>query len=144
VSTERHLPPDPQGDYASAVVHAGVAYSAGMTPRRDGQLTITGEVGSTVSIEQARTAARLAAANALAAVRAALPADAGVRCLRMTVYIACASDFHDLSAVADGASDAIVATLGSRTLPARSAIGVRCLPSGAPVEVELVAASVPA
>ncbi|MET4427909.1 MULTISPECIES: RidA family protein [unclassified Mycolicibacterium] len=144
MSTERHQPPDPQGDYASAVVHAGVAYSAGMTPRRDGQLTITGEVGSTVSIEQARAAARLAAANALAAVRVALPADAGVRCLRMTVYIACAPDFHDLSAVADGASDAIVATLGSRALPARSAIGVRCLPSGAPVEVELVAASVPA
>lgn len=144
MSTESHLPPDPQGDYASAVVHAGVAYSAGMTPRQDGQLTITGEVGSTVSIEQARAAARLAAANALAAVRAALPTDAGVRCLRMTVYIACASDFHDLSAVADGASDAIVATLGSWALPARSAIGVRCLPSGAPVEVELVAASVPA
>lgn len=144
MSTDGHRPPDPQGDYVSAVVHDGVAYSAGMTPRRDGQLTITGLVGSTVSIEQARTAARLAAANAVAAVRAALPADADVRCLRMTVYIACASDFHNLSAVADGASDAITATLGPQALPARSAIGVRCLPSGAPVEVELVAASVPA
>lgn len=143
MSTDHHLPPDPQGDYATAVVHAGVAYSAGMTPRRDGQLTITGVVGSTVSVEQAWAAARLAAANAVAAVRAALPADADVRCLRMSVYIACASDFQDLSAVADGASDAIVTTLGPQALPARSAVGVRCLPSGAPVEVELVAASVP-
>lgn len=142
MSTDSHLPPNPQGDYATAVVHAGVAYSAGMTPRRHGQLTITGVVGSTVSVEQAHAAARLAAANAVAAVRAVLPTDADVRCLRMSVYIACASDFHDLSAVADGASDAIVATLGSHALPARSAIGVRCLPSGAPVEVELVAASV--
>jgi enamine deaminase RidA (YjgF/YER057c/UK114 family) len=141
VSTDRHLPPDPQGDYATAVVHAGVAYSAGMTPRRNGQLTITGVVGATVSVEQAWAAARLAASNAVAAVRAVLPVDAGVRCLRMSVYIACASDFHELSAVADGASDAIVTTLGAQALPARSAIGVRCLPSGAPVEVELVAAA---
>jgi enamine deaminase RidA (YjgF/YER057c/UK114 family) len=144
VSTDPHLPPDPQGDYATAVVHAGVAYSAGMTPRRDGQLTITGVVGSTVSVERAWAAARLAAANALAAVRAVLPANANVRCLRMTVYIACASDFHDLSAVADGASDAIVNALGECALPARSAIGVQCLPAGSPVEVELVATTVPA
>jgi enamine deaminase RidA (YjgF/YER057c/UK114 family) len=114
-----------------------------MTPRRDGQLTITGVVGSTVSVAQARAAARLAATNAVAAVLAALPADADVRCLRMSVYIACAPDFHDLSTVADGASDAIVTTLGRRALPARSAIGVQCLPSGAPVEVELVATAVP-
>ncbi|MGH3582426.1 MAG: RidA family protein [Mycobacterium sp.] len=143
MSTERLQPPAPQGDYVAASVHAGVAYSAGMTPRRDGQLTITGVVGSTVSVAQARAAARLAAANALSAVLAALPAGADVRCLRMSVYIACAPDFHDLSTVADGASDAIVTTLGRRALPARSAIGVQCLPSGAPVEVELVATAVP-
>jgi len=143
VSTDHDLPPDPQGDYATAVVHAGVAYSAGMTPRRDGQLTITGVVGSTVSVAQAWAAARLAAANAVTAVRAALPEDATLRCLRMSVYIACAPDFHDLSTVADGASDAIVTILGPQALPARSAIGVQSLPSGAPVEVELMATAVP-
>jgi enamine deaminase RidA (YjgF/YER057c/UK114 family) len=142
VSTDHQAPPIPQGDYVSAVVHAGVAYSAGMTPRRNGRLTITGVVGSTVSLEQARGAARLAAANAVAAVRAALPTGAGMRCLRMSVYIACVSGFHELSVVADGASEAIVEALGPEALPARSAIGVLSLPSGAPVEVELIAASV--
>jgi enamine deaminase RidA (YjgF/YER057c/UK114 family) len=142
VSTDHDLPPAPQGDYATAVVHAGIAYSAGMTPRRDGQLTVTGVVGSTVSVAQAWAAARLAAANAVAAVRAALPGDATVRCLRMSVYVACAPDFHDLSTVADGASDAIVTILGPQALPARSAIGVQSLPSGAPVEVELMATAV--
>ena len=58
----------------------------------------------------------------------------------MTVYIACAPDFHDLSTVADGASTAISAALGADALPARSAIGVQTLPSNAPVEVDLVAA----
>ena len=92
---------------------------------------------------QARAAARLAASNALAAVRSALPADVqGVRCLRMIVYIACAPGFHDLSTVADGASEAIMTTLGKDGLPARTAIGVQSLPSGAPIEVELIASAV--
>jgi enamine deaminase RidA (YjgF/YER057c/UK114 family) len=125
-----------------AVLHDGVVYSAGMTPRRDGRLTITGVVGATVSMEEARAAAGVAAANALAAVQSVLPAGAsGVRCLRMTVYIACTRDFDELSRVADGASAAISAALGAEGLPARSAIGVQSLPSGAPVEVDLVAAS---
>jgi enamine deaminase RidA (YjgF/YER057c/UK114 family) len=141
VSTDRGAAPAPQGDYVPAVLHDGVVYSAGMTPRRDGRLTITGVVGATVSMEEARTAAGVAAANALAAVQSVLPAGAsGVRCLRMTVYIACTRDFHELSPVADGASAAISAALGPEGLPARSAIGVQSLPSGAPVEVELVAA----
>jgi enamine deaminase RidA (YjgF/YER057c/UK114 family) len=142
VSTEHPDPPVPRGDYLPAVLHNGVVYTAGMTPRRHGELTVTGVVGSTVSVAAAREAAGLAASNALAAVFAALPADArGVRCLRMTVYIACAPDFHDLSEVADGASKAISTTLGPHALPARSAVGVQALPSGAPVEVELVAAA---
>jgi enamine deaminase RidA (YjgF/YER057c/UK114 family) len=124
------------------VLHAGIVYTAGMTPRHQGELTVTGLVGSTVSVAAAQEAAGLAATNALAAVFAALPPDLpGVRCLRMTVYIACAPDFHDLSMVADGASMAISTALGERALPARSAVGVQTLPSGAPVEVELIAAA---
>ena len=140
MSTEQSAPPRPQGDYVPAVFDDGLVYTAGMTPRRDGVLTVRGVVGSSVSLEQARDAARLAAGNALAAARSALPDGATrLRCLRMTVYVACTPDFHDLSRVADGASAAISATLGSAALPARAAIGVQSLPSGAPVEVELVA-----
>lgn len=139
MSTDRIVAPTPQGDYVPAVVHGGVVYCAGMTPRRDGQLTVTGVVGATVLKEEARAAAGIAAGNALAAVRSVLPAAAEVRCLRMTVYIACAPGFLELSQVADGASEAIAAELGRQALPARSAIGVQSLPSGAPVEVELTA-----
>jgi enamine deaminase RidA (YjgF/YER057c/UK114 family) len=141
VSTDHVVPPTPRGDYVPAVLHDGVVYTAGMTPRRNGELTVTGQVGTAVSVGAARAAAELAATNALAAVFSALPADApDVRCLRMTVYVACAPDFHDLSTVADGASSAISAALGAAALPARSAIGVQTLPSNAPVEVDLVAA----
>jgi enamine deaminase RidA (YjgF/YER057c/UK114 family) len=58
----------------------------------------------------------------------------------MSVYIACVDGFTDLSAVADGASEALEAHLGPVAgRPARSAIGVRALPGGAPVEIELTA-----
>lgn len=125
-----------------AVLHAGLVFSAGMTPRRNGVLTVTGAVGAGVDVPTARAAAALAATNALAAVRSVLPADSpGIRCLQMTVYVACTPDFTAASAVADGASEAITATLGAGALPARSAIGVAALPSGAPVEVQLIAAA---
>lgn len=136
-------PPAAQGRYVPAVVHCGIAYSAGMTPRVDGELLARGTVGGTVSPEQARDLAGRAAANALAAIADAAGGIENVaRCLRLTVYIAAAPGFTRHSAVADGASGALWERLGERAVLARSAIGVASLPSGAPVEVELTAALV--
>lgn len=132
--------PTPQGDYVPAVLHDGLIHTAGMTPRADGVLLYTGVVGTDLTIEDARAAAARAATNALAAARSVLPPGAGLRALKMTVFIACTPVFTQLSAVADGASAVLAAELGAAALPARSAIGVAALPSGAPVEVELTAA----
>ncbi|GAS87037.1 RidA family protein [Mycolicibacterium brisbanense] len=140
MSTDPAAAPPQQGDYQLAVEHGGIVYTAGMTPRRDGVLVMSGVVGESVSAEQAYVAAGIAATNALTAVRCAAPGASNVRCLRMTVYIACAPTFHDLSAVADGASAVIRAAYGEAALPARAAIGVQSLPSGAPVEIDVIAA----
>jgi len=134
-------PPRPQGRYTPAVVHGGLVFTAGMTPRRDGELTAVGTVGADLSAGEGRAAARLAASNAVsAAARAAGGLDRIERCLALTVYIACAPGFTGHSAVADGASAALGEWLGDRGAAARVAIGVASLPSGAPVEVQLVAA----
>lgn len=125
-----------------AVAHAGLVVSAGMTPRVAGTLTVRGLVGRDLGLEQAGSAAATAARNALSAVAGAAGGlDRIDRCLRMSVFIACLDGFEELSAVADGATAAIAEHLGTDRLPARSAIGVRALPSGAPVEVELTAAT---
>lgn len=139
MSIDRVAPP-PQGDYVPAILHNGVIHTAGMTPRRDGVLLCAGVVGDTMSVADARGAAGHAARNALAAVLSVAPERAELRCLKMTVFIACTPGFTQLSAIADGASAVLSAELGSGGLPARSAIGVACLPSGAPVEVELTVA----
>ncbi len=118
-------------------------FSAGMTPRLDGVLNMTGRLGEHVAVPEGRAAAAIAARNALSAVVAAAGGPEQLAALvSLTVHIACAADFTELSAVADGASEAIAGVLA---LPpaARAAIGVQALPGGAPVEVQLVAALVP-
>jgi enamine deaminase RidA (YjgF/YER057c/UK114 family) len=130
----------PQGAYVPAVVHGGVAYTAGMTPRRHGELVVTGVVGRDIDVATAREAAGLAAGNAVTAVVEAVGLPGIVRALKMTVFIAAVDGFTGHSAVADGASTVLRERLGERGVVARSAVGVRTLPSGAPVEVELVVA----
>ena len=130
----------PQGAYLPVVVHAGVAYTAGMTPRRLGKLLVSGVVGADLDVEAARSAAGIAAGNALTAVVEAVGEAGIVRCLSMTVYLVAADGFTAHSSVADGASAVLRERLGERGAVARSAIGVASLPSGAPVEVALVVA----
>lgn len=132
--------PVPQGQYVAATVHDSIAYSAGMTPRIDGVLQVSGVVGDSVDIADATIAAGMCARNALVAIASVAGGmDRIERCLRMTVYVACAGNFFDLSAVADGASVVIAEVLGVEALPVRAAVGVKNLPSGAPVEVDITA-----
>jgi hypothetical protein len=141
--------PPPQGAYAPAawqphVPCSSLIVSAGMTPRRDGVLTVTGVVGREVDVATATGAAALAALNALAAVADAAGGLENMRALlRVSVFVACVDGFTELSAVADGASAALTRALPQLGEHARSAIGVRALPGGAPVEVELTAVAAP-
>lgn len=141
--TDHKLPPPPvpQGHYVPVVLHAGIAYVAGMTPRVNGELVNRGSVGRDLSVSDARDAAAVAASNAIAAVADAIGGlDRVQRCLRMTVYVSCGADFIEHSKVADGASEVLRDWLGERGAVARSAVGVASLPSGAPVEIELTVA----
>lgn len=134
-------PPRPQGRYLPVVVDRGIAYTAGMTPRVDGRLLAHGIVGRDLTVDEARDLAGVAAGNALAAVVEAVGGpERVVRCLQLTVFLAATPDFTEHTAVADGASDALLAALGPRGTVARAAVGVAGLPSGAPVEVVLAAA----
>ncbi|SEP15318.1 RidA family protein [Trujillonella endophytica] len=131
----------PQGAYVPAVVHGGMVWTAGMTPRRNGQLLVRGTVGREVDVATAREAAGIAAGNTLTAVAEALGSlDAVERAVKLTVFIAAVDGFTEHAAVADGASAVLLERLGDRGVVARAAIGVATLPSGAPVEVELLAA----
>lgn len=111
---------------------------------RDGRglLVIAGQIGTpgrgALEAQAGRAEAEVAALKLLAVLDAAVGGDLGrVRqVLRLGVFVASGPDFRQHSAVADGASDLVVAALGERGRHARAAIGVASLPAGAAVEVE--------
>ncbi|RDG34732.1 RidA family protein [Streptomyces corynorhini] len=131
--------PVPAGDYAAARIAGGLVFTAGMTPRADGGVIAAGVLGADLSVADAVPLAALAAGRAVEAARGAVRA-AGLRldsAVSMTVHLAVAPGFTEHSRVADGASARVRSLLGGRP-PARTAVGVVALPSGAPVEVTLV------
>ncbi|MCQ9618019.1 RidA family protein [Paenalcaligenes niemegkensis] len=135
-------PPIPQGNYAPATRRGAQVFTAGMTPRRDGQLIRTGGVQSGDDLNDYKEAAQLAVANALNAARATLTTNERIaQILSMTVYVASSDEAFDKhSKIADFASDYLFAELGQEGISSRAAIGVFTLPGKAPLEISLIAA----
>jgi len=137
----RHRGPVPQGQYVAARRHGDLVFTAGMTPRRDGVLTMTGPVRLETPLEAYRDAVVLACGNALNAVRDVMAKGENITAiLSLTVYFAAESGFAAHSALADFASQCLYAELGPAGIGARVAVGVATLPGSAPVEIQLVAA----
>ncbi|MGM9482864.1 RidA family protein [Roseateles sp. NT4] len=107
-----------------------------------GLLVIAGQIGTpgrgALDAQAGRAEAEVAALKLLAVLDAAIGGDLGrVRqVLRLGIFVAAAPGFTEHSAVADGASNLVVAVLGERGRHARAAVGVASLPAGAAVEVE--------
>lgn len=140
-SSELPSAPHAHGRYLPAVARMGLAMSAGMTPRVEGQLVYVGRVGEEVSVDDAGAAAAIAVSNALSAITHCLGSTETIeRCLKLTVYVNAVEGFSAHATVADSASLRLVELLGRRGLAARSAIGVGSLPGNACVEVELTCA----
>lgn len=132
-------PPRPQGHYVPSSRIGDLVLTAGMTPRVDGTLVVTGRVGDAVDLDEARRGADIAAANALSALADSVGGLTTITVTRMTVFVQAASGFTDHSLVADAATDTLVHHLGERGRCARSAVGVASLPGDASVEIELTA-----
>ena len=131
--------PNPAGSYVPAVRTGSLLFTAGQLPFENGELRLKGKVGDGVTSEEARTAARLCALNALAAVAAEAGGLSNVRrVVKVTGFVASAPGFNSQPAVLNGASDLLGEIFGEAGTHVRSAVGVAELPLGAPVEVELI------
>ena len=129
----------PVASYVPATIAGNLVFTAGQLPFVDGQLPATGKVGTEVSAEDARSYARTAVLNALAAVETAIGSvDRITRIVKLVVFVASAPEFSGQPAVANGASDTLVEIFGEAGRHARSAVGVAVLPLDAPVELELI------
>ena len=126
--------------YRPVVVDGTTIYVSGCVPfDGDGNLVSKGKVPSQVSLEDARKAAALCAANVLRLVRQELGSlDRVERMLRVTGYVNSDADFTSQHLVINGASQLFVDVLGEQGWHARSAVGMAQLPLGASVEVEAI------
>ena len=126
------------GSYVPTVRTGSLLYTSGQLPFVDGRLPATGKVGAEVSPEDAKSYARQAALNVLAAAHAAVGLDNVVRVVKVVGFVNSAPGFTAQPGVINGASDLFVEVLGEAGRHARSAVGVSELPLGTPVEVEAI------
>lgn len=116
----------------------GTVYVSGQLPYRDGSLPLTGVVGDTVDVADARELMATATLNALAVAADALGGLERVRVVQLLVFVLSAPGFGEQSRVADAGSELLVQVLGEHGRHARTAIGVAGLPRNSPVEVQMV------
>jgi len=134
--------PAPAGLYQPAIRAEGMVYTSGQLPLVNGELLNPGGRGCVTNEREqdAINAARVAALNAVAAVRTvAENLDNIERIVKLTVYVSSAEGFTNQHKIANGASEIIGAVFGEKGKHVRSAVGVLSLPLGASVEVDMIA-----
>jgi enamine deaminase RidA (YjgF/YER057c/UK114 family) len=137
-----HLPPPPgsAGNYKPFIRSGQLLFISGQLPIENGKPRFTGRVGLELTEAEGHGAARLAALNVLAQIKAALDGfDRLAQLLRVEGYVASAPGWHNQPKVLDGASDLFVAVLGQRGCHARAAFGPENLPWNVAVELVVTA-----
>jgi enamine deaminase RidA (YjgF/YER057c/UK114 family) len=128
------------GNYVPLKRDGSTIYISGQIPRVQDTVVVTGRVGATVDLDQARLAAQICVMRALAFLQRECGSLAYVQTiLQITVYVKCAENFTQQSEVADAASDLLVQVLGAAGTHARTSVGVYQLPKNASVELDMVA-----
>ena len=135
--------PIPQGKYLSAVRHADLIYTSGMTPRKAGNLLYSGKIKILDPIESHKGAVRLATLNAITAAKACLIQGERISIiLQLNVFLNAEEGCVEHAKIADYASDLIIENLGNNCIGSRAAIGVASLPSNVTIEITLIAKTI--
>jgi enamine deaminase RidA (YjgF/YER057c/UK114 family) len=132
-------PAPPVANYLSCVRSGNVLYVGGHGPVGEAG-AVLGKVGSDLTIEEARVAARLTALQLVATMQAELgDLDRVRRIVKVFGMVNVAPGFNDTPAVIDGCSDVLVAIFGDAGRHTRSAVGMAELPFDIAVEIECIA-----
>jgi enamine deaminase RidA (YjgF/YER057c/UK114 family) len=131
--------PKPVGNYVPGVVVGNLLYLSGQGPMRGGIPTVRGKVGRDLSVDEAYQVAREVGINLLGAGRYVLGSlDRVKRIVKVLGMVNSADGFGDQPKVINGFSDLMVEVFGENGRHARSAVGMAELPSGIPVEIEMI------
>ncbi len=130
-------PVPPAAAYVPTRITGNLLYIAGQLPFVDGKLTCVGTVGQSVSVDEAKEAARICAINIMAQIQSALgDLERVTQFVRIGGFVNCVAGFGDQPTILNGASVLIGEIFGPRGQHARVAVGTNALPFNASVEVE--------
>jgi enamine deaminase RidA (YjgF/YER057c/UK114 family) len=123
----------PVGNYLGSKRSGDILFAAGRVS------DCIGEVGTEVSLEKAKEAARDTILLILAIIKQDIKdLDLIVGVLKVTGFIRSSENFTDQPKVLDGASDLLVALFNENGRHARTATGVAQLPFGASVQLDII------
>jgi enamine deaminase RidA (YjgF/YER057c/UK114 family) len=133
-------PPKPGGNYVPGVRVGNLLFLSGHGPSRvDGAPSARGKVGRDLSIEDGYKVAREVGINLLGTAKAIVGSlDKVKRVVKVLGMVNSAEGFGDQPKVINGFSDLMVEVFGENGRHARSAVGMAELPSGIPVEIEMI------
>ncbi len=135
--------PAPLGIYLPAQTAGNLVFTSGMLPLVEGELAFQGPVGEGgLSVADGAHAARLCAANGVAAIAAELGGvselDRIAQVVQVVGHVLSAPGFADQPMVLNGASEWLAEIFGAKGRHTRMALGAAGLPKNASVEVALV------
>ena len=131
--------PSPMANYAPAVVTGNLVFLSGHIPRNPDGTVITGKLGSSFSVDEGKEVAQMVTLALLASLKQAIgDLDKVSRIVRVACMINATDEFTDHPAVANGASDLLVAVFGDSGMHSRAATGMGSLPAGVPVEIDMI------
>ena len=135
------LPPMavPTAAYVPFVQSGKLVFLSGHIARQDGQPWV-GQLGATLTTEQAQPAARAVAIDLLGTLHAATgDLNRVARVVKLLGLVNSTAQYTEHHLVINGASELMGEVFGQAGAHARSAFGVAQLPMGTCVEIELIA-----
>ena len=129
----------PAAAYLPFVQTGNLVFLSGHLPKKDGQV-IVGQLGTNVTTEEGKAAARLIAIDLMGTLQAAVgDLNKVKRIVKVMSLVNSTGDFTEQHLVTNGCSELLGQVFGDAGKHARSAFGVAQIPLGACVEIELIA-----
>jgi len=132
--------PTPLGVYKPFLIVGNLAYVSGHGPLLPDKTLITGRVGDTINIDDAKLAARQVGLAILATLKQNLGSLNNIRrVIKVLGMVASTPDFEKHPYVINGCSELFAKVWGDDNgVGVRSAVGMGSLPGNIPVEIEAI------
>jgi enamine deaminase RidA (YjgF/YER057c/UK114 family) len=132
-------PVAPVANYVKAVRVGNMVYLSGHGPDKPGGGYITGKVGSDLTVDQAKDAARVTGISLLSTLKAEIgDLNKVKRIVKVFGMVNAVPAFEQHPQVINGCSDLMVQVFGENGKHARSAVGMCSLPMNIAVEIEMI------